>query len=386
VLARCVDRPWEQVDAPVRDVLRLGAHQLLADLRVPPHAAVSTTVDLAREMVGPRVSGFVNAVLRRVAAHTGDDWDARLGAEAPDPVARLAVLHSHPEWIVREYADLLPDVAEVEAALHAGNERPGVHLVVRPGLDREALAAEIGAMAGPWSPYSLLLPGGAPARLPAVVRGDVRVQDEGSQLVALAVARAPLEPPDATWLDLCAGPGGKSWLLAALARPTGARLVATEPAQARAGLVAEALAQLPNALTIRADGRVPAWRPHRFDRVLVDAPCTGLGALRRRPEARWRKQPSDLPGLRALQAALLDSALGAVRPGGVVGYATCSPLRAETTEIVAAALDAHADLEQLDARDLLPGVPSLGPGPHVQLWPHIHGTDAMFLAVLRRRA
>jgi 16S rRNA (cytosine967-C5)-methyltransferase len=135
-----------------------------------------------------------------------------------------------------------------------------------------------------------------------------------------------------------------------------------------------------------ADGRVPAWQPGSFDRVLVDAPCTGLGALRRRPEARWRRQPEDVPGLAALQRDLLGSALDAVRPGGLVAYATCSPHLAETRTVVADVLRRHPGVERVDARPLMPGVPGLGAGPDVQLWPHRHGTDAMYLALLQRAA
>ncbi len=139
---------------------------------------------------------------------------------------------------------------------------------------------------------------------------------------------------------------------------------------------------------IAADGTRPAWRAGAFDRVLVDVPCTGLGALRRRPEARWRRRPEDLDGFAPLQRDLLRQALTAVRPGGVVGYATCSPHLAETRAVVDDVLKGRGgpapQAELLDARPLMPGVPALGDGPDVQLWPHLHGTDAMYLALLRR--
>ncbi|MCW2679232.1 MAG: Fmu (Sun) domain protein, partial [Frankiales bacterium] len=136
---------------------------------------------------------------------------------------------------------------------------------------------------------------------------------------------------------------------------------------------------------VTTDSRTPPLRPASADRVLLDAPCSGLGALRRRPEARWRRQPSDLPGLTRLQGELLASAAALLRPGGVLAYVTCSPHLAETVVPVLDVLRRHPELEQVDARPLLPGVPDLGDGPAVQLWPHLHGTDAMFLAVLRRR-
>jgi 16S rRNA (cytosine967-C5)-methyltransferase len=211
------------------------------------------------------------------------------------------------------------------------------------------------------------------------------VQDEGSQLVALAVANAPLDGPDRRWLDGCAGPGGKAALLGALAAERGAFLLASEKQPHRAGLVAKALAGNPGPYqVIAADGTRPAWRPGSFDRVLVDVPCTGLGALRRRPEARWRRRPADLDGFAPLQRGLLRGALDAVRVGGIVGYATCSPHLAETRAVVADVLKQVPGAELIDARPLLPGVPELGEGPDVQLWPHLHGTDAMYLAIVRR--
>jgi 16S rRNA (cytosine967-C5)-methyltransferase len=210
------------------------------------------------------------------------------------------------------------------------------------------------------------------------------VQDEGSQLVALALARTPVEGDDTRWLDLCAGPGGKASLLAGLAGERSARLLAVERQPHRAKLVSRALRRSPGVLgTIVSDGTLPAWGPGRFDRALVDAPCTGLGALRRRPEARWRRRPQDVEELHTLQNALLESALLSVRPGGVVAYATCSPHLRETVDVVAEVLTEHPGAEQLDAREYLPGVPDLGDGPGVQLWPHRHGTDAMFIALLR---
>jgi 16S rRNA (cytosine967-C5)-methyltransferase len=225
------------------------------------------------------------------------------------------------------------------------------------------------------------------------------VQDEGGQLVALALAAVPLDGEDAgRWLDLCAGPGGKSALLGAVLarrRLPASRLVANEVSQHRADLVRRSvegvLKEAAGLVEVRTgDGRtVGEAEPGTYDRVLVDAPCTGLGALRRRPEARWRRSPADLATLGPLQRELLRSALAAVRPGGLVAYVTCSPHPAETRLVVDDVLRRLAKeegetVERLDARASLPGVPDLGDGPDVQLWPHVHGTDAMYLALLRR--
>ncbi|RFU84225.1 rRNA cytosine-C5-methyltransferase [Streptomyces triticagri] len=393
VIAACIDRPLREVDPPVLDVLSLGAHQLLGT-RIPTHAAVSASVELARVVLGDGRAKFVNAVLRKVSAHDLDGWLDRVAPSwDDDPEDHLAVVHSHPRWIVSALWDSLGGPrAGIEDLLEADNERPEVTLVARPGrTTAEELLTSAGAGAalpGRWSPLAVrLAEGGEPGAVDAVRDGLAGVQDEGSQLVALALAAAPVEGPDRRWLDGCAGPGGKAALLAGLAAERGALLVASEKQPHRAGLVRQALQGNPGPYqVIAADGTRPAWRPGTFDRVLVDVPCTGLGALRRRPEARWRRRPEDLDGFAPLQRALLTEALAAVRPGGVVGYATCSPHLAETRAVVDDVLRARDDTELLDARPYLPGVPALGDGPDIQLWPHLHGTDAMYLALIRRTA
>ncbi|MEP6649418.1 MAG: RsmB/NOP family class I SAM-dependent RNA methyltransferase, partial [Lapillicoccus sp.] len=261
---------------------------------------------------------------------------------------------------------------------------PSVTLVTRPGLCTVEELLEGGAGPGRWSPYAANLVGGDPGGVPQVRSGRAGVQDEGSQLAALALSRAQVTGRDDRWLDLCAGPGGKAALLTGLARQRGTTLVAAERLVHRAALVASAVRGYPEPhATVVADGTRPPWRAGSFDRVLVDAPCSGLGSLRRRPELRWRRRPTDLEALVPLQEALLTAAVEAARPGGLVAYVTCSPHRRETRGVVDAVLAARRDLREEDARVLLPEVPA-GAGPHVQLWPHEHGTDAMFVAMLRR--
>ncbi|MFF6956903.1 MULTISPECIES: transcription antitermination factor NusB [unclassified Streptomyces] len=395
VIAACVDRPLREVDPPVLDVLALGTHQLLGT-RIPTHAAVSASVELARVVLGDGRAKFVNAVLRKVSAHDLDEW---LELVAPpydeDPEDHLAVVHSHPRWVVSALWDALGGGrAGIEDLLAADNERPEVTLVARPGRSTarelmESLPPDT-TEPGRWSPYAVrLAEGGDPAAVDAVREGRAGVQDEGSQLVAAALAAVPLDGRDARWLDACAGPGGKAALLAALAAQRGAELVAAEKQPHRARLVARSLAGNPGPYqVVVADGTRPAWAEGSFDRVLVDVPCTGLGALRRRPEARWRRRAEDVPTFGPLQRGLLTEALHAVRVGGVVGYATCSPHLAETRAVVDDILrdDRAPAAERIDVRPLLPGVPALGDGPDIQLWPHLHGTDAMYLALLRRTA
>ncbi|MFE6178037.1 RsmB/NOP family class I SAM-dependent RNA methyltransferase [Streptomyces sp. NPDC056464] len=388
IIAACVDRPLREVDPPVLDVLSLGVHQLLGT-RIPTHAAVSASVELARVVLGDGRAKFVNAVLRKVAQ---DDLDAWIQRVAPpyeeDAEDHLAVVHSHPRWVVSALWDSLGGGrAGIEALLEADNERPEVTLVARPGrATTEELLGEEAAVAGRWSPYAVrLAEGGEPGAIEAVREGRAGVQDEGSQLVALALANAPLDGRDEKWLDGCAGPGGKAALLGALAAERGAVLLASEKQPHRAGLVAKALHGNPGPYqVIAADGTRPPWLAGSFDRVLVDVPCTGLGALRRRPEARWRRRPEDMEGFAPLQRALLRGAIESVRVGGVVGYATCSPHLAETRVVVDDVMKERVGVELVDARPLFVGVPELGEGPDVQLWPHRHGTDAMYMALMRR--
>ena len=364
----------------VLDVLRLGTHQLLA-MRVADHAAVGSTVDLARLTVGERVGGLVNAVLRKVAACSYAEWVERLSVGL-DPVDALALRTCHPRWIVEAYTDRLP-AHEVEPALEANNLAASATLAVRPGIGTLAELVTAGATPSRWSPYAASWVGD-PGTLPAIKAGRAGVQDEGSQLVALALTRAETDgAPRDWWLDLCAGPGGKAALLTGLAHEQGAQLLAGERRPHRAGLVRQALRGYPSAPVVVADGLRPPWRRAGFDRVIADVPCTGLGALRRRPEARWRRSADDLAELDVLQRSLLTSALDAARPGGVVAYVTCSPHRAETSAVVEAVLADRPGVEVLDAPALLPEVPDASRDRYLQLWPHRHGTDAMFCALLR---
>ena len=404
ILAACSDR--DQLDPPVHDVLRLGAHQLLAT-RVGSHAAVATSVDLAKDVCGPRPSGFVNAVLRRVATRDLDAWTEIVAPSRDrDPAGYLVVRYSYPRWIVEAFRDALGEAsaAELEDALAAGNLRPDVVLAVTPGqaedMDPAALAPPDATLTR-WSPYGLRLAGGDPA--PFVASGRAVVQDEASQLAALALARVGLGPADNAsppaqdqlWLDLCAGPGGKARLLAGLAAERGARLVASDVRPHRAARVRAALRRVPRwarltpaAAVIAADGlRVP-WRSATFDRVLADVPCSNLGSLRRRPEARWRKTPDDVAELAAMQRGLLNTAIESVRPGGVVAYVTCSPHLAETRDVVRAVADRRGDVTILDAPAVLAEVPGLRASDprFAQFWPHRHGTDAIFLALVSRRS
>lgn len=383
IITYVAKRPVKDIDGPVLDVLRLGTYQLLRT-RIGAHAAVSTSVDLVRSRVGHGPVGFVNAILRKVSQRDEDLWVQQLAPPiTEDLIGHLAFQYAHPKWIAEVFNEALGGSAgALQAALAADDERPLTHLVARPGLlTAEELALITGGEVGRYSPYCVYLDGGDPGDLDPIREGLAGVQDEGSQLVARSLAQAPLVGDDnGRWLDLCAGPGGKAALLGALAEIEGARVDAIEKAPHRAELVRKATRDLPVDVKV-ADGRDPGLEPG-YDRILVDAPCTGLGALRRRPEARWRRTPDDVAELVVLQRELLESAVKLLRPGGVVVYATCSPHPAETTQVVDRAV-AELPITALDTRELVP-IAGVGPGPYVQLWPHLYGTDAMFFAALRK--
>ena len=383
VIAAAAGRPVDRIDPVLLDLLRLGAYQLLRT-RVDDHAAVSTTVEQAGLEFDTARAGFVNGVLRTIARRDEASWVAELAPPADtDPIGHLSFVHAHPRWIGQAFADALGARAgELEELLASDDARPEVHLAARPGqLSAADLAEQTGGTVGRYSPYAVYLGDGDPGGVAAVRDGRALVQDEGSQLVARALTLAPLDGEDGgRWLDLCSGPGGKTALLAALGRSTAATVTAVEPAPRRADMVEQNTAGL-GVEVVRVDGRESGLTPG-FDRVLVDAPCTGLGALRRRPEARWRRTPGDVPALARLQRELLAAAIRLTRPGGVVLYATCSPHLAETAGVVADAVRRYP-VTALDTRELFAPATDTGDGTSVQLWPHRHGTDAMFAAALR---
>jgi len=396
IIAAAADRTVDRIDPAVLDALRLGVHQLLST-RVASHAAVNESVELARRHGGGKgAAGFANAVLRRVSRDTPGEWMDRIAAAARSDDERIGVMTSHPVWIVRALRRALTAEGradELGALLDADNVAPRVAMVALPGLAE----APADATAARFAPTAFTTRGGGdPEGLIRASEGRIRVQDEGSQLAALALSRAVPIREGERWLDLCAGPGGKTALLAAEALAHGAHLDANEIAPARAGLVRQAVASVPLDVDVsEEDGRDRAARaPGEYDRILVDAPCTGIGALRRRPEARWRKTPSDVPELTALQQELVLAAFEALKPGGVVAYVTCSPHLAETSGVLAEIKRALGDaVEELDARAVVRSValdeidlPDQADGSlRAQLWPHRHGTDAMSIALLRKR-
>jgi 16S rRNA (cytosine967-C5)-methyltransferase len=375
VLSQISDRPWSEVDPGIVDICRLGVHQI-HEMRIPDHAAVAATVEVARKRVGESKASFVNALLRSVTRKSIEEWFAPL-LTISDPVERFSIQYSHPEWIVSAYFDLLKDWREVESALAINNEAALPTLVAWPGYSTQQDLIDIGGDPTEFSPFGAHWKGN-PGALDLIKERKIGVQDEGSQLVAEVFAKAAA---GTQWLDLCAGPGGKAALLSSIARTRGVTFTANEFSAPRAELVKQVVH---GDRVLVSDGREINALGEKFDAILIDAPCTGLGALRRRPEVRWRRTLQDLRALTQLQRELIDSAIEALNPGGVLGYATCSPHLAETSIQVADIKRKHTELNQIDVDPFLPEkLEGANRDGAMSLWTHKHGTDAMYLALFQ---
>ena len=388
IIEAASSRKIDDVEPAAQIVLVLGVHQLL-DMRVPTHAAINESVNLAKSKASKGSVGFVNAVLRKISLKSREQWlDTVLTGVSGNEA--LSIKYSHPVWIVQAFKGALQSrgmESGLENLLGSNNLAPKVSLVALPGfcLPEQLSEMPLGPNA---SPIGVEI-NGNPGSIEAVQNGLARVQDQGSQLVTLALAGAEIGTDDTTWLDVCAGPGGKAALLAALSLSRGTSLIANEISQHRAQLVSNSLQPLGKFQVTTSDGREIGNQALKFSRILLDAPCTGLGALRRRPESRWRRTTDDLVDLVKLQRELLESAWNALKPGGVLAYVTCSPHLSETTAQVSWAQSKFKDqLELVNANVILNDInPKLGLDEKLftaQLWPHMHGTDAMFLALMRK--
>jgi 16S rRNA (cytosine967-C5)-methyltransferase len=378
IIEQISDRAFSEIDPGIVDVLRFGIHQI-HEMRIPDHAAVSATVEVARKRLGESKASFVNAALRSVARITKKEWFAPLDL-IEDPIEQFSIRYSHPEWIISSYFDLLKDWSEVEQALKINNEPAMPTLVSWPGFSSVKDLIDIGGLPTEFSPYGAHWKGN-PGTLDLIKSRKAGVQDEGSQLVAEVFSKAA---KGQNWLDMCAGPGGKAALLSSIARGRSISFTANEISNSRADLVRQVVH---GDQVLVGDGRELGSMDQKYDAILIDAPCTGLGALRRRPEVRWRRDLKDLRALTQLQRELIASGVSALTPSGVLGYATCSPHLAETTVQVADLLRTFPHLEQISVVPFLPdnllGADRAGA---LSLWTHKHGTDAMYLALFRPRS
>ena len=382
VIARLADRPLDAIDPPALDALRLGVLQLVWLDAVPAHAAVDQTVELAAAEA-PRARGFVNALMRRAAGEAAELVEL-LPGDGPD---EAALKHSHPDWLAEAWWEALGradasalmarDNEPAESALRVNtlrtsrdaalDELRGVGVAARPAGDLD----EGVVLEDPFDVHGSDL----------FQRGLVMPQSRGSMLVG----RVADPQPGERVLDLCSAPGAKTTHLAALMEGRG-EIVSVEASPARADELRANCARLGvRIVDVRtADAREPV-DPGGFDRVLLDAPCSDLGTLQSRPDARWRKDPAAIAELAALQRELLESAAGQLRRGGVLVYSTCTISSAENELQIDRLLSTHPELLADDLGADWPGF-SLGTDRRfLQLLPHRDGTDGFFIARLRRR-
>lgn len=366
----------------LRTALRMGLHQLFR-MRIPSHAAIHETVEIVK-VFEKSAAGLANAVLRN-ADRAGFEELLAKALKGKTGAESIAIEYSHPTWIVNALLsalDLDGKSDQIRELLAANNETPTINLTALPNTEAAKTLEALGILRGEASPIGFLTQGNPELLLETP---GVRVQDQGSQLITLAL----LEVADhnGRWLDMCAGPGGKSALIqAGIADGTGV-LDCLEPSEHRADLVRKALnPTLPGNVSVAYGQDAEA---NSYDAVLLDAPCSGLGSLRRKPESRWRKQPSQLAGLGKTQEELLDAGIRALKPGGYLAYSTCTPVIQETNTQIAAALDRHPEVELINSNEILnrinPNLKMSTARKASQLWTHLHGTDAMFLAILRKK-
>jgi 16S rRNA (cytosine967-C5)-methyltransferase len=382
ILGHYVRTGLDTVSPWIRNILRLGLYQIVFLDRVPPHAAVDESVKLARKYGHAGTAGLVNAVLRRLARETDSlpDPERKVG-ELP---LALSLGYSHPQWLVERWLRRLGE-EETRALLAADNRPSPLCLRINPlRTDRETVRSALGergieAEVGELSRLTLRVRQNlVPRDLPEFAAGWIFVQDESETLVGELLAPEPGE----TVLDICAAPGGKTTQIQE-GRGGDGRVIAVDLPRNRLSRIVENIARLDlsGVDVVQADGRNLALA-HPVDRVLVDAPCSGLGVLSRRADARWRKTEASMRQLLPLQGELLAGGASHVRPGGVLVYSVCSNEPEEGRNQVGKFLKGHPEFVLEDAAAWLPSA-TVTEGC-LLLYPHQHGTDGVFAARMRK--
>ena len=376
IAKKFIDRDFDLLDPQIQDLLRMGIHQL-TQMRIPNHAAVSETVEVARFAAGDSKASYVNAILRKVA----DNQEITADLASLDLVDSLSIQYSHPKWIINAYHDQLRNWTEVEELLKANNEAAIPDVIRWPGKSTHEEFLELGAnkISDAVNGYQIAT---VPSEFQPIIDRRAGVQDRGSQMV---VENFLLTwQPGLSWLDMCAGPGGKAAYLfhSLIEKEPEVSFLANEPISHRAELVKRVVN---NDLVVSVDAREPGNFDQLFDRILIDAPCSGLGALRRRPEARWRKNLADLKELVVIQRQLLSSGAKLLKPNGVIAYVTCSPHLSESKAQVMNFLIDHPEMAILDISKISTAhsAGQLDDGT-VQLWTHRDKSDSMFMAFLQK--
>ena len=386
-LSRYLRQPLAKTDPLIRNLLRVSVYQLRFLDKIPDYAAVNEAVELARNHSGGKSAGFVNAVLRNFLR----DKDRIIGlAPKDESVAGLAVTYSHPEWLVKRWIDEFGAEA-AKTLMHANNQRATVVLRVnclrctREKLLDRFLEAGIKVEATQWSPQGIsVLSGPAVDKLPGFAEGYFQIQGEASQLVTYIVS--PLSGERI--LDACAAPGGKSTHLGEFMKDEG-ELVAIDISARGIAKIRENAARLGlkslRVLSADASAELADKLREPYDRVLVDAPCSGLGTLRGHPEIKWHRDENDIRRLSRLQSKILSRVAAYLKPGGVLVYATCTLSPEENEEIVESFLAHHKEFELEDAARYLPGQAThMVREKYFVALPHRDHTDGFFAARMRR--
>ncbi|HEV8336500.1 MAG TPA: 16S rRNA (cytosine(967)-C(5))-methyltransferase RsmB [Candidatus Polarisedimenticolia bacterium] len=385
-LVRLSGRDLERIDPALLAPLRVALYQILHLDRVPASAAVNESVEIARRRLGERSAGFVNAVLRKAAR---DRPALRLPEEGDDPDGFMALSYSLPRWMIERWRERLGDEETCRLAASLVSPAPLSLWVNGSRTDAARLAEELAgegiATAGsPLLPGSLRVLGGRPQKSRAFREGKFYLQDEGSQAVVFLMQARPGE----ILADLCAAPGGKSFGLASLAGRSG-RVLSIDRSLSRIRVLVENRDRLdlPQVMPVVADLEKPPPAGSSFAGVLLDAPCTGTGILRRQPEIRWRRSPADIVSLVLRQDALLETASRLVARGGRLVYSVCSLEPEEGEDRIAGFLSRHPDFAVRDPRASLPPemVSAVASSGFLRTWPHRHGCDGFFAAVLQRQ-
>ncbi|MFN8627915.1 MAG: 16S rRNA (cytosine(967)-C(5))-methyltransferase RsmB [Candidatus Binatia bacterium] len=387
ILAKFCRRPPAELDAPLYTLLRLALFQICLLTRVPPFAAVNTAVELAKSVRGGAGAGLVNAVLRRAAS----GWrGVPFPSRQDHPIDYLSLRLSHPRWLVERWV-VRYGIDETEVLLRANNESAATVVRVNPlsctpaQLLADCAVADVGAEPCRYSPNGIRLTGsGTPEALPGYAAGQFSLQGEASQLVGLVLAPKPGERV----LDLCAAPGGKATHLAELMGNQG-HVTAVDTNARGVDRLRRMAHRLGLSILHPAVADAATWEPPEmpFDRILVDAPCSGLGTLRQHPEIKWRRKPEDLTSLAVLQRALLWRSAMWVRPGGIVVYATCTLSSDENEQVVRDFLGQHSTFVIDDARPCVPAAARelVGDDGVLRTFPHRHGMDGFFAVRLKAR-
>lgn len=381
-LSKFSNLPLKRMEGKVVQALRLGAYQMLFLTKIPHSAAVNRSVEMTRtHCKNPRAPGMVNGILRSLERNL----DNLPTIPQTDPVSYLSVLYSTPEWLVKEFLLTLGE-GETAKLLAANNTRPPITAMVNTvkttpeALMEELKEERVEAQPHPWLEDCLILSKtGDLERLKAFQEGLFYIQDPASRLAVQAAGAKP----GMRVLDCCAAPGGKSFA-AAIAMENQGEVISCDLHPHKKKLIQAGADRLGLSMVkpMTADGKVfrPEWE-EAFDLVLVDAPCSGLGVIRKKPDIRY-KDPEPLAGLPEIQKAILDNAQRYVRPGGVLLYSTCTVLCRENEQVAEDFLARHPDFKGEDFT--LPGAIGTSEGGMMTLWPHRHGTDGFFICKLRK--